>query len=46
MLAGEVLHYHPLTNAATTRIASEDLLRFIRACGHEPEIVALAGPMS
>jgi Ala-tRNA(Pro) deacylase len=41
MLAGGDLHYHPLTNAATTRIAAADLLTFVRACGHEPEIVAL-----
>jgi Ala-tRNA(Pro) deacylase len=41
MLKGETLNYHPLTNAATTRIAAADLLAFIRACGHVPEIVAL-----
>lgn len=41
MLAGGALHYHPLTNAATTRIAAADLLKFIRACGHEAEIVEL-----
>lgn len=41
MLAGGALHYHPLTNAATTRIAAADLLRFIAECGHEPEIVEL-----
>jgi Ala-tRNA(Pro) deacylase len=41
MLDGGVLHYHPLTNAATTRISAADLLRFIRAGGHEPEIVSL-----
>ena len=27
---------HPLENTATTRLATEDLIRFIRACGHEP----------
>jgi Ala-tRNA(Pro) deacylase len=42
MLKGEALHYHPLTNAATTRIRAADLLRFIRECGHNPEIVALS----
>jgi Ala-tRNA(Pro) deacylase len=41
MLNGGMLHYHPLTNAATTRIAASDLLRFIENCGHRPEIVAL-----
>jgi Ala-tRNA(Pro) deacylase len=39
MLAGGALHYHPLTNRATTRIAAPDLVRFIEACGHRPEIV-------
>ena len=42
MMAGGVLHFHPLTNAATMRIAAADVLKFIRACGHEPEIVPLA----
>lgn len=32
---------HPLDNRATTRLAMTDLLRFIRACGHEPEIISL-----
>jgi Ala-tRNA(Pro) deacylase len=33
---------HPLVNAATTRIASQDLLRFIEACGHRPAVLPLA----
>jgi Ala-tRNA(Pro) deacylase len=32
---------HPLENTATTRLATADLLRFIRACGHEPLVLAL-----
>jgi Ala-tRNA(Pro) deacylase len=32
---------HPLENTATTRLATEDLLRFIRACGHAPLVMAL-----
>ncbi|ODS01148.1 DNA-binding protein [Methyloceanibacter methanicus] len=32
---------HPLDNRATTRLATADLLRFMRACGHEPEILPL-----
>lgn len=39
MLAHRPLHYHPLTNDKTTAIEPEDLLRFIRACGHEPHIL-------
>jgi Ala-tRNA(Pro) deacylase len=37
------INCHPLENTATTNIAREDLLRFIRACGHEPRIMALDG---
>ena len=32
------LHFHPLTNTATTRISPNDLLKFIHSCGHQPEI--------
>jgi len=41
MMAQELLNYHPLTNAATTTIRAEDLLRFISACGHDPQIMAV-----
>lgn len=44
MLEHEVVNYHPLTNDATTTIASADLLRFIEACGHEARIVDLTAP--
>jgi Ala-tRNA(Pro) deacylase len=32
---------HPLENTATTRLTREDLIRFIKACGHEPSILVL-----
>ncbi len=32
---------HPLENTATTRLATQDLIRFIKACGHEPLIIVL-----
>jgi Ala-tRNA(Pro) deacylase len=44
MMRHEQLNYHPLENTATTNIARDDLLRFIRACGHSPRILAVAGP--
>lgn len=44
MMQEPLLNYHPLSNDATTTIASSDLLAFIRSCGHEPRIVALAEP--
>lgn len=42
MMRHESLNYHPLENTATTNIASDDLLRFIRSCGHEPRIMSVA----
>ncbi len=32
---------HPLENTATTRLAMQDLIRFIEACGHEACILPL-----
>jgi Ala-tRNA(Pro) deacylase len=40
------LNYHPLENTATTNISGEDLIRFIRACGHTPRVLAVAQPTS
>lgn len=37
----ERVHFHPLTNAATTAIRPADLLRFLRHLGHAPEILDL-----
>jgi Ala-tRNA(Pro) deacylase len=45
LMGYDSINGHPLTNTATTNIARDDLLRFIRSCGHEPRIVAL-GPAS
>jgi Ala-tRNA(Pro) deacylase len=41
LLGHERINCHPLENTATTNIARDDLLRFIRATGHEPRIVDL-----
>ena len=30
---------HPLVNTATTTIASADLMKFLRATGHEPRVL-------
>lgn len=40
----DIINCHPLTNTATTAIARDDLMRFIRACGHEPRIMELSEP--
>jgi Ala-tRNA(Pro) deacylase len=44
MMAEPLLNFHPLHNAATTAIASADLLTFIQSLGHQPRIVAVAEP--
>ncbi len=41
LVAAETVNFHPLVNTATTSLASADLIAFIRATGHEPEIVDL-----
>jgi Ala-tRNA(Pro) deacylase len=42
LLAFAEVNFHPLQNTATTRLATDDLLRFIRACGREPIILPLS----
>jgi len=32
---------HPLVNSATTRVATDDLIRFMKGCGHTPRILPL-----
>jgi Ala-tRNA(Pro) deacylase len=44
MMREPLLNFHPLTNAMTTSVARDDLLRFLVATGHEPEILDLAEP--
>jgi Ala-tRNA(Pro) deacylase len=43
LAAAAAINAHPLTNTATTTIATADLLAFLRATGHEPRLVAVAG---
>lgn len=42
MMQHEVLNYHPLKNDATTAISAGDLLKFARACGHDPQVLAVS----
>ena len=42
MMREPFLNCHPLENTATTTIAAAELLRFIRSCGHSPQIVAVS----
>ena len=41
MLTHKQVNFHPLDNTLTTTIASRDLLRFVAACGHEPQTPTL-----
>lgn len=42
LMRHELVNCHPLENTATTTIPRDDLLRFLSACGHEPQILALS----
>jgi len=42
VLARDPINLHPLDNAKTTAIAAADLLRFLEAEGHPPELLDLA----
>jgi Ala-tRNA(Pro) deacylase len=41
LMADDSVNCHPLENTATTNIARDDLLRFIRSTGHEPRVMVL-----
>lgn len=44
LMAHATLNFHPLVNTATTSLAAPDLLRFLAATGHEPQVTDLSGP--
>ena len=46
LVAHELVNCHPLENDATTTLTSADLLRFIRATGHEPLLLDLDQSLS
>jgi len=41
MMENELLNFHPLENTATTTIASKDLVKFMKYCNQEFEIIRL-----
>jgi Ala-tRNA(Pro) deacylase len=41
LLESEMVNVHPLVNTATTSIRSDDLLRFVKATGHEIQVLNL-----
>jgi Ala-tRNA(Pro) deacylase len=44
MMRRETLNFHPLVNTMTTAISREDLLRFLKAMGHDPRVLVVSGP--
>ena len=42
MMRHERLNFHPLVNTRTTGLLSADLVKFLRATGHDPLVVPLA----
>ena len=43
LMAHDIVNCHPLSNDATTSIASADLLRFMEATGHVPLVLKVTG---
>ncbi len=43
LMQHETINCHPLVNTMTTSILREDLLKFLRATGHEPRIERVSG---
>lgn len=42
LMASDIINGHPLSNDATTSIASADLVAFFKATGHEPLVLKVA----
>lgn len=42
LMAAETLYAHPLVNTMTTAIGREDLVKFLRATGHEPLVLPVS----
>ena len=43
LMAHDPINVHPLTNERTTALSPKDLLAFIAACGHKPQVLDLGG---
>ena len=44
LLMHDMVNCHPMTNEATTTIATEDLMAFFQSTGHEPLVIGLEAP--
>ncbi len=45
LLAHDPVWFHPLENTASTAVSAKDLIRFVKSCGFEPQILDLAAPL-
>ncbi|TRL37009.1 prolyl-tRNA synthetase associated domain-containing protein [Rhizobium straminoryzae] len=43
LMSHEIINGHPLSNDATTSIGRNDLIRFLKATGHEPLVLKVTG---
>ncbi len=41
LMANDIINGHPLVNDATTSIGAQDLIKFLKATGHQPNILKL-----
>ena len=41
LMSAAIVNFHPLVQTASTSIRPDDLVTFMRACGHEPLIVEM-----
>jgi Ala-tRNA(Pro) deacylase len=44
LMQHERVNFHPLVNSMTTGVSRDDLIRFLKATGHEPRILHLPEP--
>ncbi|CDX38238.1 hypothetical protein MPLSOD_320057 [Mesorhizobium sp. SOD10] len=42
LMSHDIINGHPLTNEATTSITAADLIRFVKATGHDPVILKVS----
>lgn len=46
LMEHERVNFHPLVNSMTTGVSREDLVAFLKAVGHDPQILKLPEPLA
>jgi Ala-tRNA(Pro) deacylase len=41
MLKASPVNFHPMRNDRTAAISADDLVRFVKSCGHDPLITTI-----